>query len=102
MLSHRILSTSNLLKHYHSWHKGIATSHNEAKRLTINPTEPDFFRKYDTGLSYNKARKMAPDLIVLKQLKVKPCGESLVPSFCCRTQPVRLNIYIAISLLNSL
>jgi hypothetical protein len=34
--SHRVLSTSNQLKHYHGWHKGIATSKAEAKQAWMH------------------------------------------------------------------
>jgi hypothetical protein len=36
---HRVLSTGNILKHYHSRHKGIATSKAEAKQVSnaLNP-----------------------------------------------------------------
>jgi hypothetical protein len=70
MLSHRVLSTGNLLKHYHGRHKGVPTSSDEAKKLTINPTKLEFFRKYDTGLGHEKARKLALDLIVSNNLKL--------------------------------
>jgi hypothetical protein len=70
MLLYRILSTSNLLKHYHSQHKGIATSYDKAKKLTINLAKLNFFCKYNTRLGYKKARKLALDLIVLNNLKL--------------------------------
>ena len=91
ILSHRILSTSNLLKHYHGRHKGIATSHNEAKRLTINPAKPNFFRKYNTRLGYKKACKLALNLIVLNNLKL-----SLIKSPLFRAFVVGYNPYVLI------
>jgi hypothetical protein len=91
MLSHRILSTSNLLKHYHSRHKGIATSYDEAKRLTINLAKPNFFRKYDTRLGYEKARKLALNLIVLNNLKL-----SLIESPSFQAFVVGHNLYVLI------
>jgi hypothetical protein len=97
MLSHRILSTGNLLKHYHGRHKGIATSYDEAKRLTINPAKPNFFRKYDTGLGHEKARKLALDLIVSNNLKL-----SLVESLSFQAFVAGHNPYVLIYIYNNI
>lgn len=71
--SHRVLSTGNLLKHYHSWHKGIATSKAKAKQVsnTLNLPQPSFFRKYNTRLSPEKSRKLTLDLVVSNNLPLR-------------------------------
>jgi hypothetical protein len=69
----RVLSTGNLLKHYHGRHKGIATSKAEEKQVLNTPKspQPGFFRKYDTGLSQEKSRKLTLDLVVSNNLPLK-------------------------------
>jgi hypothetical protein len=71
--SNRVLSTGNLLKHYHGRHKGIATSKAEEKQVLNTPKSPQssFFRKYDTGLSQEKSRKLTLDLVVSNNLPLK-------------------------------
>jgi len=91
MLLHKVLSTSNLLKHYHGRHKGITTSSNKAKKLAINPTKPNFFCKYDTGLGYNKACKLALNLIVSNNLQL-----SLVESPLFQAFIIGYNLYVLI------
>jgi len=100
MLSHRVLSTGNLLKHYHGRHKGVPTSHDEAKKLTINPAKPDFFCKYDTGLGHEKARKLALDLVVSNNLKLGLVESPSFRAFVAAHNPY-VFIYIYHNYLNS-
>jgi hypothetical protein len=88
---HRVLSTGNLLKHYQGWHKGIATSKTEEKQVsnTPNSTQPSFFRKYDTGLSYKKSRKLTLDLVVSNNLPLR-----IVESLSFRRWVVGHNPYV--------
>lgn len=93
MLSTRVTSTGNLLKHYHGRHKGIPTSHDEAKKLAINPPKSAFFRKYDSGLTHEKSRKLALDLVVSNNLKL-----SFVESPSFRAFVAAHNPYVSIDL----
>lgn len=93
MLSTKVTSIGNLLKHYHARHKGVATSQSEARQLSTNPLKPDFFCKYSTGLSQDKARKLALDLIVSNNLKL-----GLVESPSFRAFVAGHNPYVSINL----
>jgi hypothetical protein len=93
MLSTKVTSTGNLLKHYHAQHKGVATSQSEARQLSTNPLRPDFFCKYNTGLSQDKAHKLALDLIVSNNLKL-----GLVESPSFRAFVAGHNLYVSMNL----
>jgi hypothetical protein len=93
MLSTKVTSTGNLLKHYYGRHRGIPTNHSEAKNLTINPPKSAFFRKYDTGLTAEKSRKLALDLVVSNNLKL-----GLVESPSFRAFVAAYNPYVFIIL----
>ena len=95
---HRVLSTSNLLKHYQGQHKGIATSKTKEKQVlnTPNSTQPSFFRKYDTRLSHEKSRKLTLDLVVSNNLLLR-----IVESLSFRRWVVGYNPYVFLLYLTS-
>jgi hypothetical protein len=85
MPSQKLTSTGNLLKHYHGRHKGIPTSHSDAKAQKAQQTkaeapQPSFFRKYNTGtgLSPEQYRKLLLNMIVKNNL---PLSLTDSPSF---------------------
>jgi len=92
MLSTKVTSTGNLLKHYHGRHRGIPTSHGEAKNLSINPPKSTFFRKYDTGLTAEKSRKLALDLVVSNNLKLGLVESPSFRAFVAAYNPVAQQI----------
>ena len=86
MPSQKVTSTGNLLKHYHGRHKGIPTSHSDAKaqKAKARDPQPQFFRKYNTGtgtetrLSPERYRKLLLNMIVKNNL---PLSLTDSPSF---------------------
>jgi hypothetical protein len=71
MPSAKVTSTSNLLKHYYGRHKAIPTSRGDAKaRAELEQLQPQsqFFRKYNTGLSPERYRKLVLNMIVKNNL----------------------------------
>ena len=93
MVSTKVTSIGNLLKHYHGQHRGIPTSHSEAKNLTMHPPKSAFFRKYDTGLTAEKSRKLALDLVVSNNLKL---GLVESPSFQAFVAAYNLYVFIVL------
>jgi hypothetical protein len=66
MATTKVVSTGNLIKHYNNRHKGIPTSGAEDKQLKTE--KPEFFRKYNTGLSTDYVRKLILHVIVSNNL----------------------------------
>jgi hypothetical protein len=96
MVSTKVTSTGNLLKHYHRRHRGIPTNYSEAKNLTINPPKSAFFCKYDTGLTAEKFCKLALDLVVSNNLKL---GLVESPSFQAFVAAHNPYVFIVLNLL---
>jgi hypothetical protein len=95
VLSAKVLSTGNLLKHYHSRHKDIPTNYKDAKdrsaAFAVAKPKEDFFRTYNTGLSSEKARKLLLNLIISNNLKL-----GLVESLSFRAFVAAHNPYVYI------
>jgi hypothetical protein len=75
-VSTKILSTSNLLKHYYARHRDIPTSQQDAKVQSLKTTATTidklgFFRKYPGGFNQDKSRKLTLNLIVSNNLQLR-------------------------------
>jgi hypothetical protein len=74
VLSAKVLSIGNFLKHYHGQHKDIPTNYKDTRdylaAFAIAKPKEDFFRTYNTGLSSEKAYKLLLDLLILNNLKL--------------------------------
>jgi hypothetical protein len=69
MPSNKVTSTGNLLKHYHSRHKGIPTNRADAKaQIESEKPQSDFFRKCNTRLMPERYRKLVLNMIVKNDL----------------------------------
>jgi hypothetical protein len=93
MLTTRVLSTGNLIKHYNNHYKDIPTSaakERSLKRLE-QPDLPTFFRKYSARLG-DHIRKLILQVIVANNLPLSlvesPSFQTLIEGLNPAIQPI--------------
>jgi hypothetical protein len=92
MLTTRVVSTSNLIKHYNTHHKDIPTSIAEEQQLK-RPEKAEFFKKYNAGIGTgDHIRKLILEVIVSNNLPLSlvesPSFQALIEALNPSIQPI--------------